>query len=111
MKTLDMKTLDIVLKREWYDMIDSGVKKEEYRDIKPYWIRRLTDLKSDFIPFSYREGYQTIPFKDFTHVLFHRAYTSTTMLFSINGMSVGIGNSSWGAPDKEVFIIKLGDRQ
>ena len=105
-----MKTLDIVLKREWYDMIDRGQKPEEYRDVTPYWIRRLTCLRSDFIPFSYREGYQPIPFKDYTHVRFHRAYTSTTMLYTIYGMSIGEGNSTWGAPDHEVFIIKLGER-
>lgn len=30
-----MKTLDLVLKYKWYDMVDSGVKTEEYREFKP----------------------------------------------------------------------------
>lgn len=106
-----MKVLDLVLRHKWYDMIDLGEKGDEYREDSPYWIRRLTDLKSDFIPFSYREGYQPIPFKDYTHVRFHRGYTNTTMLFAIDGMGYGFGNSSWGVPDKKVFIIKLGERQ
>lgn len=29
-----MKTLHLVLKSKWYDMIDRGKKKEEYREIK-----------------------------------------------------------------------------
>ena len=30
-----MKTLDLVLKHKWYDMIESGLKTEEYREIRP----------------------------------------------------------------------------
>lgn len=105
-----MKVLDLVLKHKWYDMIESGEKRDEYREDKEYWIKRLTDLNTDFVPFSYRYHYEQIPFKDYTHVRFHRAYTNTTMLFELNGMDYGFGNSSWGAPDKEVFIIKLGSR-
>lgn len=36
-----MKTLDLVLKSKWYDMIASGEKQEEYREIKPYWTKRI----------------------------------------------------------------------
>lgn len=31
-----MKILFLPLKKQWYDMICSGIKKEEYRDIKPF---------------------------------------------------------------------------
>ncbi len=30
-------TLDLVLREKWYRMIESGVKTEEYREIKPFW--------------------------------------------------------------------------
>ena len=36
-----METLHLNLKKQWYDMIGSGEKKEEYRDISDYWARRL----------------------------------------------------------------------
>ena len=36
-----MKILNMTLKRKWFDMILSGEKKEEYREIKDYWCRRL----------------------------------------------------------------------
>lgn len=29
------------IKRKWLDMIVSGEKKEEYREIKPYWTKRF----------------------------------------------------------------------
>ena len=33
------------------------------------------------------------------------------MLFKLDNITTGYGNTDWGAPkDKEVFIIKLGDR-
>ena len=37
----DKVILDLVLKGKWYDMIERGGKLEEYREIKPYWDRRL----------------------------------------------------------------------
>lgn len=35
--------LILPIKRKWFDMILSGEKKEEYRDIKPYYDTRLLD--------------------------------------------------------------------
>lgn len=32
-----MRILHLPLKAMWYEMIESGVKTEEYREIKPYW--------------------------------------------------------------------------
>lgn len=50
--------LYLPLKSEWYNLIESGIKKEEYREIKPYWIKRLCISDSDFkhydkVKFSY----------------------------------------------------------
>lgn len=38
-----MKTLYLTLKKKWFDMIVSGVKKEEYRESKVYWLKRLVE--------------------------------------------------------------------
>lgn len=102
-------------------MINSGEKPEEYREIKPYWEKRLLDYeaikrdyeflaftrfimgKSRFNPLDYARGY--------THVRFHRGYTKVTMMFEVKEINFGKGNPQWGAPtDREVFIIKLGNR-
>lgn len=125
-----MKTLDLVLKHKWYDMIASGEKKEEYRDVKRHYISRLLMAAQlckgevvwkNLTPFLSRYydnnkselkqylGFSFI-FKNFSSVTFHRGYTSTTMTFEIEEIKVGVGNSQWGAPKEEVFIIKLGKR-
>lgn len=36
-----MKVLHLTLVKVWFDMTDSGEKPEEYREITPYWIKRL----------------------------------------------------------------------
>ena len=84
-----MKILDLVLKGEWFDMIKDGPKREEYREIKPYWIKRIEKNK-------------------YTHVKFRRGYSRYSMIFSIEDIRVGRGNTDWGAPaDKDVYIIKF----
>lgn len=40
---IDMKILNLTLKAKWYDMIEAGIKKEEYREIKDFWKIRLMD--------------------------------------------------------------------
>ena len=88
---MTMKTLHLVLKAKWYDMIASGEKKEEYRENTSYWMKRIG--------------------KPHDAVCFHKGYTNTTMTFAIEGKSYGYGNPEWGAPtDRSVFIIKLGER-
>ena len=37
-----MKTLTLPLKKKWFDMIKTGVKKEEYRERKDYWFNRFS---------------------------------------------------------------------
>lgn len=36
-----MKTLTLSLKKQWFDMIKAGVKKEEYREIGMFWSVRF----------------------------------------------------------------------
>ncbi len=55
-----MKTLHLTLMKEWFDQILAGTKKIEYREIKPYWTKRLFDENGkskhyDIIEF--RNGY------------------------------------------------------
>lgn len=35
------KVLTLTVSKEWFDMIVAGEKKEEYREIKMYWLKRL----------------------------------------------------------------------
>ena len=124
-----MKTLHLPLKARWYEMIESGVKTEEYRETKPYWIKRMFNtidvgythyesvdnecaqfyatnvdlLKDDFE----LGGFQL---KGYTHIKFSYGYTKRTMTFEIESITIGKGKPEWGAPTEEVFIVKLGKR-
>lgn len=113
-----MKNLDLPLKRKWYEMIESGKKTEEYRDIKPYWSKRLADCGHDLrycrtakmcgrcsrLVYS---GWDKIQ-PAYTHVNFRYGYTKRTMLREIESISIGYGKPEWGAPtDRQVFIIKF----
>lgn len=51
-----VKVLHLTLKRKWFDLIASGEKKEEYREIKRYWDKRLVGVHYDIIKF--RNGYR-----------------------------------------------------
>jgi hypothetical protein len=85
------KPLWLTLKKEWFDMIANGKKKEEYREIKPYWDSRLN--------------------KDYDFVIFRNGYAKDApiMYIHINDIRKGIGDKKWGAPEYEVYIIELGD--
>lgn len=114
-----MKILDLPLKAKWYIMIESGEKLEEYREFKPHWIRRLMIPAQEnpvFLsnigeyPSNRRVYVGWVIRQDYTHVRFRYGYTRRTMLFELRMIVVGIGNPAWGAPNYEVFILKLGRR-
>ena len=116
-----MKTLYLPLKKQWYEMIESGVKTEEYREIKPYWINRLRNKSPTHLDkVSYHRDcevcrllkeYKFEKFEKFERVVFSYGYTKRTMTFEIESITIGYGRTEWGAPaNKEVFIIKLGKR-
>ena len=98
----EMKILHLTLKKKWFDMIASGEKKEEYREDKPYWRKRLL-LRGDcvddirlFHVVEFRNGYR----KD-----------SPRMRFKCDRSEPGEGRTEWGAnPGQWYFIIKLGER-
>jgi hypothetical protein len=44
-----VKILHLHLKYKWFDLIKSGKKKIEYREVTEYWEKRLVSRKYDFI--------------------------------------------------------------
>lgn len=86
------KILHLTLKGDpWFHMIASGEKKEEYREIKPYWEKRLDGREYDTVKF--RWGYR----KD-----------SPVMYVEYKGVEKGgQGVPKWGW-DSECYRIKLG---
>lgn len=119
-------TLHLPLKAKYYTMIESGVKPEEYREIKEHWIRRIMKCRkwcgcekyvndNNLFPCISSRCQNLDKFNEIaggiTHVCFSYGYTKRRMTWEIKGISIGYGNPAWGAPrDEEVFIIKLGKR-
>ena len=64
-----MSILHLTLKREWFDLIASGKKKVEYREIKPYWETRFLEGGKFFAI-----NYKTIP-KKFKYIIFKNGYS------------------------------------
>ena len=115
---LPEKILYLTLKKKWFDMISSGEKLDEYRELKRYWILRfisqsfICDLNlKDWILYliqKIQDGELT--FKPYTHVVFSNGYSfiAPKIKFSIKGFDIGFGRSDWGALSSEqCFIIHL----
>lgn len=112
------KTLHMTLKKKWFDMILSGEKKEEYREFKPYWIKRLIcyefawDCKTvemakihrDACPNGFFKPYDTITFKN------GYAYDAPEMVVECKGIHIDYGLSTWGAElGTKYFVLSLGE--
>lgn len=41
--------LTLTVSKQWFDMIVTGEKTEEYREIKPYWVARLFQNNSNIV--------------------------------------------------------------
>ena len=108
-----MKILHLTLKKKWFDMIASGEKKEEYREIKQFWAKRLANgietYLTAFLPKGY--GYK-IDWKEFDVIVFSHGYKRDRPQITVEfkGVDIDTGKSKWGAvPKKEYFVIKLGN--
>lgn len=95
-----MGILYLTLKKQWFDLILHGIKREEYRDIKPYWSARLESKYGD-----------NRIINQYDYIQFSNGYSKTArkMLVKCNSITVGKGIAEWGAvKDKTTYIIKLG---
>lgn len=109
------KILRLTLKKKWFDMIRAGVKKEEYREIKPYWISRLfydgfmldAPINSRICVNEYEWRYP----KKYSFIEFKNGYgkNAPTMMVEYKGLSKGNAVPEWSDNwQGEVFVIKLG---
>lgn len=111
-----MKTLKLTLKKQWFDMILSGQKKEEYREVKHYWVNRLcVKYPKNVIvvgaKLMHKHSGQQFDLHKFDLVEFTNGYShkSPRVTLECKRIEIGIGNPQWGAIANETyFIIKLG---
>ena len=85
-------------------MIESGIKKEEYREIKKYWCARFIDGQFKIGGKLYK------PSEIF--ITFQLGYNNPKyMHFECTGLDITIGKKEWGAIDNTQYhVLKLGNR-
>ena len=89
--------LILPIKREWFEMIASGDKKEEYRELKPYYHTRIIntfgfDYKNKQVEIVFRNGYKH----------------NSPSVRCLCELEVGVGKKEWGAkPKKRYYILKI----
>ena len=78
-------------------MILSGEKKEEYREIKPYYQSRLENL--------FR--FQTPEYQE--EIIFRNGYSGSSPQFKVLcSLSIGYGDPKWGAePNIKYFVLTI----
>lgn len=112
------KVLTLTVNKEWFSRILSGEKKEEYREIKKYWVSRLVNQHAEGgdVLFDEFGGYcrviGNLEYKPYTHVLFVNGYRKDSPRIEKEIESISIGKPKKGlCPDKwldtEFFIIKF----
>lgn len=109
------KVLHLSVKKQWFDMISAGEKTEEYREIKPYWIKRLTTNCEVAYDVAAETYCGKMLYRPYTHVLFINGYRKDSPRIEKEIESITIGKPKKGlCPDKwlgtEFFIIKFKQR-
>lgn len=104
-------TLNLVLKKKWFDMTRSGEKPEEYREIKKYWVSRLCEDHDGFIGGDLMDVHQVKAYtlKPFKFAMLRNGYMKDApyQLRAIKEIVIDTGNPEWGAePGKFYFIIR-----
>ena len=127
---MEKKVLTLSVKKEWFDKILSGEKKEEYREINPYWVARLyydrfgklspkmvKELTDHIIKYGDTENFEAkngigVSFVPFTHVLFINGYGDDKPRIEkeIESIDIGKPRKGWCPDDflgKEFFVIRF----
>ena len=90
--------LILPIKKKWFDMILSGEKKEEYREIKPYYRSRLRNdgfLDKYGLPTLYQGC-----------VVFRNGYSGNSPSFvALCSIDIKTGRCEWGAEMGRVYYV------
>lgn len=94
--------LILPIKKKWFDMIASGEKKEEYREIKPYWDSRFQKV---FYNNRIRISRNLVD----KEIIFKNGYRkdSPKMICKCR-LKIGQGKPEWGAEEgKEYYVLEI----
>ena len=101
--------LTLPIKKKWFDMIKSGEKTEEYREIKPYYTSRFTrslpTLDYEIIGTHLRGKTLLSSFP----IIFRNGYSKSSPSIKCNvTLEINYGVKEWGAePNKLYYVLKI----
>jgi hypothetical protein len=88
-----MATLFLTVKKKYFDQILAGKKTEEYRIIKPYWVKKLVGKK-------------------YSHIIFQNGYSKKSPRLKAEYLGYEIRNirhEFFGNEEVSVFVLKIGN--
>ena len=95
--------LILPIKKKWFDMILSGEKKEEYREIKPYYMIRFSNvglLNMELESLNYVETGNE------RQIMFRNGYSSNSPSFVADvSLTIGTGKPEWGAVEGQKYYV------
>lgn len=127
-----MNILHITQQKKWFDMVAAGMKNEEYREIKPYWVNRLltyspTMSHEEWYPEELCRQLLKFPhdwdttihlyggkFRSYEAVQSRHGYSKDARVirWTHKGIRVGTPNPEWCPPEfhgKTFFILEIGE--
>lgn len=89
--------LTLTIKKKWFDMIKSGIKKEEYREINRYYDSR-------FDKYFYKNNVLTP-----NYIIFRNGYKKDSpKIKCLCDLAQGFGKEEWGAtPEHGYYILEI----
>ncbi len=106
--------LVLPIKKKWYDMIRSGEKEEEYREIKPYYKTRFYNAVKEVLDKeTFAQAATALILYDNTvmlDVVFRNGYSKSSPQIKCKCIfkGKGQGKQEWGAePGKEYYILEI----
>lgn len=115
--------LTLPIKKKWFDMIASGEKKEEYREIKEYYEIRLQNLFGAITIYPSRiflhrsecellQG-EAVPEEirkdSVQEIIFRNGYSKNSKAIKARcRLRIGKGKTEWGAePGKQYYVLEI----
>jgi hypothetical protein len=109
LKRSECSVLTLVLKGKWYDRIASGEKKEEYREYKDFWIKRVEHWQNRRVcpgPLFLKEDKIDV-------IAFSRGYCKPDLFFVCDKILIRERlplHPEWGEPNIKHFVLGLGEK-
>lgn len=100
--------LVLTLKKQWFNMILSGGKTEEYREIKPYWEKRFINYFGQYYDFSTEET-KLVWSQQPKTIVFRNGYGKDAPQFTAEcTIREDYGKTEWGAEEgKRYYVLTI----